>query len=50
MKSEVIFKIVKSKKNGKEYVVASIDLGQNIKKDVFLDDKEAFIVRTTYKF
>ncbi len=47
IKNEV--KIVKSKKNGKEYVVISLVICDGVTKDVFLVPAEAALVRQIYK-
>lgn len=47
IKNEI--KIVKSKKNGKEYVCISLELYEGVTKQIFLDPAEAALVRQIYK-
>lgn len=47
IKNEV--KIIKSKKNGKEYVVVQLIICEGVTKDIFLEPAEAALVRQIYK-
>lgn len=47
LKNEV--KVIKSKKNGKEYVVVQLHICDGVTKDIFLEPAEAALVRQIYK-
>ena len=47
IKNEV--KVIKSKKNGKEYVVVKLIICDGVEKDIFLEPAEAALVRQIYK-
>ena len=47
IKNEV--KVIKSKKNGKEYVVVTLIICDGVKTDIFLKPAEAALVRQIYK-
>lgn len=47
IKNEV--KIIKSKKNGKEYVIVELTICEGVVKQVFLEPAEAALVRQLYK-
>ena len=47
LKNEV--KVIKSKKNGKEYVVVKLEICEGVTRDIFLEPAEAALVRQIYK-